>query len=104
MITSDELTQMKERAKRLVTEKWYFDGETICESDRGNPVVTANNHGDIMMSQVVGEFIAHSREDVPRLVAEVERLQSRVDTLEGTIIEHANPGTELMRVVEEDDE
>lgn len=29
------------------------------------------------------EFIAHAREDVPKLVAEVEQLQSRIRQLEG---------------------
>lgn len=75
-ITNEELTQIKERAERLVDEKWYYDGETICESQRGNPVITGTTLGDVWMSDNVGEFIAHAREDVPRLVAEVKRLRT----------------------------
>ena len=84
-ITNAELTQIKERAERLVDEKWYYDGETICESQRGNPVITGTTLGDVWMSDNVGEFIAHAREDVPRLVAEVELLRKTlVDIYEYT--------------------
>lgn len=84
MIDNAKLTEIKKREERLVTEKWYYDGETICESQNGNPVITANNHGDIMMGEVVGQFIVNAREDIPMLVVEIERLQAYTKTLKET--------------------
>lgn len=81
MINNAKLTEIKQRTDRLVSEKWYYDGETVCESQNGNPVVTANNYGDIMMGEVVGQFIANAREDIPMLVAEVERLRTALNKI-----------------------
>lgn len=75
-MTAEALEAIRARESRLLSEKWYFDGSDICESKNGNPVITANNYGDMMISEVVGQFIANSREDIPALLAEVDRLQA----------------------------
>ena len=80
-MTDKQLAEIKAREARLVSEKWYYDGETVCEAKHGNPVITANNWGDIMMAPVVGEFIAHARQDIPELVAEVERLREALENI-----------------------
>jgi hypothetical protein len=46
----------------------------------GEPEASKNARAS--MEWKVGEFIAHAREDVPALVAEVRRLRARVEELE----------------------
>ncbi len=50
MLTQDDLNMIKERAEKVTHGPWYADAE----------------------------FIAHAREDIPRLVAEVERLRKAI--------------------------
>ena len=68
-ITSAELTRMKGRAEKANAESWFYN--------RHNEILTGRG---ARLAQVVcgtdAEFIAHAREDVPRLVAEVDRLQT----------------------------
>lgn len=52
MLTQDDLNMIKERAEKVTHGPWYADAE----------------------------FIAHAREDIPRLVAEIERLREAIKT------------------------
>lgn len=70
------LAEIKERESRLNKETWYFDGSDVCESKYGNSIAYEDDTGFTHVSHNVGEFIAHARQDVPALIAEVERLQT----------------------------
>lgn len=91
MITSDELTQIKERADKAIVGPWFFDVGRKERLDRRPAVIEHFDyeqgesfiHGDVASIEDA-EFIAHSREDVPRLVAEVDRLQAYIKTLKET--------------------
>lgn len=75
MITNVELTQIKERAEKATPGPWksHADGTVFLEHTQDIADVWTNNED--------AEFIAHAREDVPRLVAEVERLQELCNRL-----------------------
>jgi hypothetical protein len=60
---------------------WCCDEESgVCQIDEILTVYTSE--GDYI-GPADAEFIAHAREDIPALVAEVRRLQSRIAELEG---------------------
>lgn len=68
MINAEQLNAIKERAAKATPGPWYHN--------RHNEISTPN--GARLAQTVTGldaEFIAHAREDVPALVAEVERLE-----------------------------
>lgn len=79
MITTEELEQMKERAEKATAGPWYYeidgdlwaDGQVVL-----SPLLTEHGVNVLNIRKTDAQFIAHAREDVPRLVAEVERLQS----------------------------
>ncbi len=72
MISNEELTQIKERTEKATLGPWNSrkDGTVFLEHTQDIANVCTVN-GD-------AEFIAHAREDVPRLVAEVERLRAEL--------------------------
>lgn len=80
MITQTELNAIKERAEKATagsapawhTPKWYVDEEY--------PDTVRNAWDCELIAQSIptiadAEFIAHAREDIPRLVAEIEWLR-----------------------------
>lgn len=73
-ITDAELTQMKERAEKATAGPWVTYYESLVKSKEGDKVVA--DTWRVVNGANDARFIAHAREDVPRLVAEVERLQS----------------------------
>lgn len=80
----EQLNAIKERAEKATPGPWLVapekcgpEGQGVYESDGfgcicevGDPYPRGNNRPQENM-----EFIAHAREDVPALVAEVERLR-----------------------------
>lgn len=83
-LTQAELNEIKERAEKAVSGPWSVDVQTESCDQYGEiyeivqsdvflaPVVAESN------SEADAEFIAHAREDIPKLVAEVERLKSAI--------------------------
>lgn len=109
----DRLAEIKQRAKKATPGPWaepYYDdtpgdqGWWIHNGQAGlkegalavtfslNP----NQESD-------GQFIAHGRADIDWLISEVERLrasqQRLINTVEGLIINHSDPGTEALAAV-----
>ena len=72
-ITNAELTEMKERAKKATAGPWVTYYESLVKSKEGDKVVA--DTWQVVNGEYDARFIAHAREDVPRLVAEVERLR-----------------------------
>lgn len=80
MITNVELTQMKERADKATHGPWTStkSGENTFAID--SETITSAFYLAFVENDCNASFIAHAREDVPRLVAEVERLRRALET------------------------
>lgn len=87
MITNVELTQMKERAEKATAGPWENFGDsrvyTIDEELTADFDYATICHG--FKEESDAAFIAHAREDVPRLVAEVERLQNALESVQSDL-------------------
>ena len=77
MINPDELAAMKAREKAATKGPWVV-GMRIMDMFSIDTVDREAYLGDICSEQD-SEFIAHARQDIPKLLAEVERLQKIVD-------------------------
>jgi len=70
-VNSEQLNAIKERVAKATQGPWEYD-----EEDRGIWNKGALNYlGIVKLPNNDAKFIAHSREDVPALVGEVERLR-----------------------------
>jgi hypothetical protein len=80
-VTEDELAAIRERAERATPGPWeakIFD-ITAYDSELGRKVnlfeAYTDNHEDNC------QFVAHAREDMPALLAELDRLRAEVERL-----------------------
>lgn len=96
MINAEKLNAIKERAAKATPGPWRSAGLY--------GVRTQNDEAlSIPLRPSDATFIAHAREDVPVLVAEVERLQNRCELYEvarrndGKMIEHKDAEIERLR-------
>ena len=83
MINAEQLNAIKERAAKATPGPWYHN--------RHNEITTPN--GARLAQTVTGldaEFIATAREDVPALVAEVERLRAELADIIAVATEEAS--------------
>lgn len=90
-LTNEELTTIRERAEKATKGPWLVDnlgsgvvsehavsywwnGESdeICSLSDGGEYIENTNAGND------AAFIAHAREDIPRLLAEIERLRNAI--------------------------
>lgn len=84
-MTTERLEEIKRREQAASKGPWARDKSDHTGSQviaRGNHVIGWHHrHGRQIDSQVVNdwEFMAHARQDVPDLVAEVERLKKVLD-------------------------
>lgn len=77
-LTTEALEAIRKRAEAATTGPWYtahtFDGQWIIKEN-----------GDIISGTVSRDddatFIIHSREDIPALLSEVERLRSYISRI-----------------------
>lgn len=75
MLSNEELNVIKERCEKATEGPWnyYHEDGVVTTSDPdacyAPEIVEEVGHG------YNGEFIAHAREDIPKLLAEVERLR-----------------------------
>lgn len=77
-MNAEQLNAIKERAAKATPGPWYYN--------RHNEISTPN--GARLAQTVTGldaTFIANAREDVPALVAEVERLQQQLEKANGLL-------------------
>lgn len=69
---AEELAVIKERAEKATEGPWYVDNYDGSVRGDDNKFICSQNFEDSD-----AEFIAHARQDVPKLVVEVERLQAQ---------------------------
>lgn len=75
-MSEQELAVIKERADKATVGPWFYEGERV-SSENGRGVFSILNEQYIYGNDYDLRFIEHAREDIPKLVAEVERLQSQ---------------------------
>jgi hypothetical protein len=69
-----DLTAIRKRAESATEGPWEWDESSNCIDAPGFEVcIDAMNHD--------AEFIAHARQDVPALIAEVERLRESLEEI-----------------------
>lgn len=88
VIDEKRLSEIEERAKAATAGPWHTVGNTLYlrKPTKGRPA-----KGDVDWFAFPGNadtanFIAHSREDVPQLVAEVRRLRAIVSGVENEML------------------
>lgn len=78
-MTKINLAEIEARAEKATPGKWVFDGDKF--DDGYNVYATEHPHIKIVRAddnpndKADAEFIAHAREDVPALIAEVKKLR-----------------------------
>ncbi|MDR4318733.1 Uncharacterised protein [Niallia circulans] len=74
MLTTEQLNAIKERAEKASLGAWTVTHNTdiVREDPIGSGFTDAIAFAD---RSIDAEFIAHAREDIPALIAEVERLR-----------------------------
>lgn len=78
-MNQQQLDTIRERAEKATPGPWSNDGDTYIIPDNDLDIVcqTFNKWGDNYENHEANiEFITNAREDVPQLLAEIERLQS----------------------------
>ena len=83
MITEEELLQIEQRANQAQPEPWkaFIEGR---DHESGSDFIMTGNEGqrgeDIEMIGVTiadYDFIAHARQDIPRLIREIRELKNK---------------------------
>lgn len=109
-LTADELARIRERAEKAEAGPWIFDdfcyvwrGDDLSRLDGGMISDADEEETWIQRMRGVGrevgfealkangQFIAHSREDVPRLLVDLDHYREREDRLIALIAELRDP-------------
>ena len=77
-LTQDELQAIKERAEKATPGPWKWTDKHLIPEVGREAVVWGNFNGEARAEDHDAEFIAASRQDIPKLLAEIERLQAEV--------------------------
>ncbi len=75
MITFDELKEMQERCDKATSGPWksYIEGRD--HTSGSSFIMTSNNDIELSGSTDADQdFMAHARQDMPKLIAEIKRL------------------------------
>ena len=81
-ITNEELTAIRERAEKATAKPW-----SVVTDELGGQAMTVidGDNWDVIRRPYVGKdnaiFIANARQDIPKLLAEIERLKSELSSL-----------------------
>jgi len=84
-MNAEQLNAIKERAAKATTGPWYYevDGDLFANGETVlTPFVTKHDIPILKMKNDDATFLAHAREDVPALVAEVEQLQAEIERVD----------------------
>lgn len=103
-LTNADLAEIKKRAEAVRSNNWWvkYGYDESAEVNSGNGFAARN----VCITQYTSdaEFIAHARQDVPALLAEVERLRADLAELICAVYEYEQDGTALMDLAERIDE
>jgi hypothetical protein len=79
-LTNEELAEIRKRAEAATEDPWFVEGKTVYSSG----VLLAGTYPAMICDEcdvTEAEFIAHAREDVPKLLAEIERLKIALENV-----------------------
>lgn len=87
-LTAQEIEAIRKRAESATEGPWKWDGDSLTYRKHGmlDPIVWANQYGDITVEEPDAEFIANAREDIPKLLAEVEALRNALKPDDTTLM------------------
>ena len=80
-----KLQEIKERAEKATDGPWEWRGGKLGNLEVKEAVLWAEYNGKINSTKRDADFIAHARQDIPELVAEIERLREGLDNAAGYI-------------------
>lgn len=86
-LTPAELQEIRDRADRCLTGPWRHRGNGMMETTQRVPIgVTCFGNGsctegDNTVREAHAEFLAAARDDIPRLLGEIERLHRELERL-----------------------
>jgi len=102
-MTDEQLREIRERCEKATPGEWgwrYSKGqvtEVVC-SDSKTPIISWMGFDDafrpIKIHKANADFIAHARQDVPAMLAEIDRLKIRIAELE-TKHRHIHPNPDM---------
>lgn len=78
-MTQEQLDAIQEREAKATTGPWGVDGPAQCGPEDSLSVYPVKGGGALAYMQPLwddAQFIAHAREDIPALLAEVDRLRA----------------------------
>lgn len=100
-LTDAELNAIKERLERSTPGPW----EAVPVVDSYEYVIVGDNKSEAVTAEVYERddaiFIEYARQDMPKLVAEVERLQAEVNALERILTKKPEAQKVVVRVEKE---
>jgi len=70
-LNDEQLAEIRKRAEAATAGPWYLNGDLLVYGDGPYDYIW-----ELETEKIKAEFIAHAREDVPKLLAEIERLES----------------------------
>lgn len=90
-MSTDRLQEIKERAEKATPGPW----DSVCSSGAIRHVVRNVDHDSYCSNEsnhetfgkYDGEFIAHSREDIPWLIREIEAAKERIKMFENQLLQ-----------------
>lgn len=88
-LSNDELLKIEERVKAATPGEWKFNDQFGWLESDTQTILSASHDGNFISNVDIkknnAEFIAHAREDVPKLISALRQSQKRVERLEWTL-------------------
>lgn len=85
MLSNDELNVIKERAEKATEGPWNYYPEDMVVTTSDKDYCYAPEIAEEIGYDGNGEFIANVREDIPKLLSEIDELRNRLDDAEGLL-------------------
>src|SRR5690625_7547957 len=84
MLKNAEIEAIRERAEKATQGRWYYevDCDLYCDKKRDSvmyPYMSSESIPYIKISESDATFIAYARQDIPKLLAEIERLREEIE-------------------------
>lgn len=76
-MNQEQLNAIKERVAKATSGPWEYDNEERGIWNNGG----FNYLGTVTLSHIDADFIANAREDMPALIAEIERLRKAIEQI-----------------------
>lgn len=102
-LTAQEIEEIRKRAEKATDSPWRIEKSGyVCNAGfwTEDTLIMPDISSDVY-EEADAEFIVNAREDIPKLLAEVARLQSQVDRMVSSAYEYLDTSTHTYMVAEE---